>query len=73
MPEAEYTNDQGEHDPKRRNEREITWIFPFKGAEMKVKLHEFFLSKEKKNAKSQSTKWLHKPITTGRGMFLPGH
>ena len=58
MPEAEYTNDQGEHDPKRRNEREITWIFPFIG---------------KKNAKSQNKKWLHKPITTGRGMFLPGH
>ena len=54
MPEAEYTNDQGEH-------------------EMNVKLHEFFPFKGKKNAKSQSKKWLHKPITIGRGMFLPGH
>ena len=37
MPEAEYTNDQGEHDPKRRNEREITWIFPFKGKKKRQK------------------------------------
>ena len=42
-------------------------------AEMNVKLHEFFLSKEKKTPKVKVRSDFKKPITIGRGMFLPGH